>query len=108
MTGKFSTPETTLLLKALEKRGIKAIPEFWDGHKTVDIAILNAKIFIEVDGLQHYTDAKQIKRDFQRDHYSDGDDFSTIRIPNKLTKDYVEKIADAIAEVIQQRQVLDK
>jgi hypothetical protein len=32
-------------------------------------------------GLYHYTDPKQIKADFKRDHYSDGDDFYTIRIP---------------------------
>ena len=52
-----------------------------------------------------YTDPKQIKADFKRDHYSDGDDFNTIRIPNELIDEYSEKIADAIAEVVRKRQV---
>ena len=56
--------------------------EHWDNHKHIEIAILDAKIYIEVDGLQHYTDPEEIKRDFKRNHFSDGDDFKTIHIQN--------------------------
>ena len=90
--------------EAIKKRGIKTDLEYWDKHKHIDLAILSARIFIEVDGIQHLTNAEQIIRDFKRDHYSDGDDFNTIRIPNELLKTHLEEIADAITEVVKQRQ----
>jgi very-short-patch-repair endonuclease len=105
MTKKRTSWQTERLFDELIKRGVKAINEYQDGHKTVDIAIPSAKIFIEVDGLQHLTDPKQILSDFKRDHFSDGDDFHTIRIPNKVIEDRLEleKVANAIAEVAHAR-----
>lgn len=88
---------------ALQKRGIEIILEHSDGHKHVDIAILAAKIFIEVDGIHHLTDPEQIIRDFKRNHFSDGDDFDTIHIPNELLKTHLDQIADAITKVVAQR-----
>lgn len=40
----------------LIKRGIDATLQYNDGHKMVDIAILPARLFIEVDDLRHFTD----------------------------------------------------
>jgi hypothetical protein len=37
-----------LLYDALKARNIDAILEYNDGHKTVDIAVLDAKLFIEI------------------------------------------------------------
>lgn len=98
------TKQTRLLSVELEKKGVKHELEYSDGHKHVDIAILDAKIFIEVDGLHHYTDSEQIKRDFKRDHFSDGDDFDTIHIPNELIENHLEKIAEAIAKIVKERK----
>jgi len=103
---KFITTKRTIeLSEALKKRAIKHVCEYDDGHKHVDIAIPDAKIFIEIDGLQHYIDSEQIKKDFKRDHFSDGDDFSTIRIPNELIETHLEEIAHAIAQVVKERLV---
>lgn len=93
------TKHVRLLIDALQQRGIHCIAEYADGHKHVDIAILKAKLFIEVDGLQHFTSPDQILRDFRRDHYSDGDDFSTIHIPNIVIEHFLDQVADAICEV---------
>lgn len=97
------TKQVNELGEALQKRGIAIVLEHSDGHKHVDIAILSAKIFIEVDGIHHLTDPEQIIRDFKRDHFSDGDDFDTIHIPNELLKTHLEQIANAIAEVVKKR-----
>lgn len=97
------TPQVKSLAHALKNRGLNIKLEYSDGHKHVDIAILDSKIFIEVDGIQHLTNPEQIIRDFNRDHYSDGDDFHTIHIPNELIKTHLEQIADAIAEVAKRR-----
>jgi very-short-patch-repair endonuclease len=97
------TKQVNELGEALQKRGIGVVLEHSDGHKHVDIAILSAKIFIEVDGIHHLTDPEQIIRDFKRDHFSDGDDFDTIHIPNELLKTHLDQIADAITKVVEKR-----
>ena len=60
------TEQTRQLHRALGERGVKAELEYFDGHKHVDIAILSARMFIEVDGLQHFTDPVHIEKDFKR------------------------------------------
>jgi len=94
------TKQVNALNQALSKKGIKTKLEYWDGHKHVDIAILSAKIYIEIDGLHHYLDPRQIEADFKRNHFSDGDDFETIHIPNELIDKHLENIAEAISKVV--------
>lgn len=99
---KPASASAKLLYDALRSRNIEAILEYNDGHKTVDIAILNAKLFIEVDGLQHFTKPEQILRDFKRSHYSDGDDFRTFYVTNQIIEKYLNEVADALVKVIQE------
>jgi hypothetical protein len=47
------TEQEQKLYSALLKRGISAELGYKDGYKTVDIALLDAHIYIEVDGIQH-------------------------------------------------------
>jgi very-short-patch-repair endonuclease len=101
--GKFSSKQAKMLYEALCKRGINAQLEYFDGHKTVDLAVLNARLFIEVDDLRHFTDPDQIMRDFKRSHYSDGDDFSTFYVTNQIIDKYLDKVADAIVKVVQMK-----
>jgi very-short-patch-repair endonuclease len=98
-----ATEETKDLYNALKKRGIISILEYWDGAKHVDICIKKARLFIEVDGLQHAINPKQIITDLKRDHYSCEDGFSTMRIPNEIIKKHLDSLADAIAEVAKKR-----
>ena len=96
------------LFQALCIRGVNAQSKYKDGHKTVDIAILDAHIYIEVDGLQHFTDPKQIVRDFQRQHYSEEDGFHTFYVTNQIIENYTDQVADAIAQVVQDNITKDK
>jgi len=105
MDKRIPTKYTQMLFNNLKKRGVNPQLEYFDGHKTVDIAILDAKIFIEIDGLHHYTRPEQIKADFKRNHFSDGDDFDTFHVPNELIKNHLDEIADGIVEVIKERLV---
>lgn len=100
---QFMTKQAKLLLDALIARSVPAVGEHSDGHKHVDVAIIPAKIYIEVDGLHHVTDPDQIERDFKRDHFSDGDDFHTIHVLNIALEHHLDRIADAIAEVARRR-----
>ena len=100
------TKHVNLLVDALKKGGISNLEvEYWDDHKHVDIAILSARIYIEVDGLMHFNNAEQIKKDFKRNHFSDGDDFDTIHITNQLIDNKLNEIAPAICEVAKERMM---
>lgn len=100
MKDPYITEQTKKLSEALVKLGVDNTLEYFDGHKHIDIAILQSKVFIEVDGLHHFTDPKQIEADFKRNHFSDGDDFDTIHIPNIIIEHHCEAVAKAISELV--------
>ena len=93
-----------ILFDALKKRNLDVIPLHSDGHKTVDMAILPAHLYIEVDGIGHFINPEQIERDLNRSHFSDGDDFRTFYVTNQIIESkYLDQVADAIAEVVERR-----
>lgn len=77
--------------------GIKL--QHWDGHKHVDLYIEKAKHYIEIDGLNHWLNPKQILSDFNRDHYSDKDGYRTFRIPSFVVLTESRKLARAIDKI---------
>ena len=95
-----ATPEAKKLFFALKNRGVPAQLEKWDGHKTIDIAIPEAKVNIEVDGAQHHYSHKQAMADLWRTFYSFKKGYMTVRIPNRLIKENLEKTADLITELL--------
>ena len=80
------TPEARRLGELLKSMGYNVEFEKYDGFKHIDIAIVNKKVNIEVDGSQHHG-TKQALRDLKRTFYSWDKNFVTLRIPNSLTKD---------------------
>lgn len=99
-----STKHALTLCRELEKRGVHVKPEHWDGFKHVDIHIPDVNINIEVDGLQHLTDPKQIVSDFHREYYSDIHKLNTLHIPNEVLMNHLHEIADAIGIVVKERR----
>lgn len=97
------TPEAKQLFDKLIELGIFAELEYWDGHKHVDIHIPLAKLYIEVDGTQHFTNANQIASDFLRDHYSDDAGYSTFRIPNAIVREKLDMVVQAIVKIVTER-----
>lgn len=99
-----STKYALKLYNALKKRRIKSDLEVWDGYKHVDLCIPWANLDIEIDGIQHFTNSKQIEKDIERSYWSqERDDFDTIHVPNILIEKYLDEIADAIAKVARNR-----
>ncbi len=87
------------LIDALLQRGVELKPEYWDGHKHVDIYIPKDSIYIEVDGVHHVTDPKTIISDLNRDYYSFKDKFFTKHITNEAIDTNLDEIAEAIAHI---------
>jgi very-short-patch-repair endonuclease len=100
---KKSTAHAQRLTDALIAEGVPAKCECSDGHKHVDICITRARLYIEVDGLSHLTQARQIETDFKRDNFSQKDGFETIRIANSEIDQDLKKIVKAISKVVEHR-----
>ncbi len=91
------------LSDALKRLDIQHKLEYWDGHKTIDIAILWANLYIELEGLQHGFNARQMSADDDRDAHSQKEGFYTKRIYNDLVDKDVERLASAIARLSRKR-----
>lgn len=98
------TEEAKILKDSLVKRGIKVYVELHDGYKHIDLAIPKAKINIEVDGIKHLVDPKQILADLNRGYYSHKNGYNTIHIQNEMIHKHLEDIADALAEASKIRE----
>lgn len=95
-----ATPEAIDLYIALKIRGVPAELEKYDGHKTIDIAVPEAKVNIEVDGLQHGFNPRQAMADLKRTFYAFQKGFLTLRIPNTLVRCHLEETADYITDFL--------
>ncbi len=95
-----STPEAKKLYETLIKMGIPAKLEQWDGYKSIDIAIPEFKINIEVDGMHHSYNKKQALSDLKRTFHSFKKGYTTIRIPNPLIKEDLYETAKYIKKLI--------
>ena len=92
------TKEASDLKKALEEKGVCVYRELDDGHKHIDLAIPKAKINVEVDGIQHLTNPKQILADLSRGYFSHKNGYDTMHIPNEMIRQHLPEISEALAE----------
>lgn len=101
------TKEACALKDALEQRGIRVYMELNDGYKHVDLAIPDAKLNVEVDGIKHLTDPYQILADLNRGYYSHKIGFDTMHIPNEMIYGHLKEISEALAEAskIREREI---
>jgi very-short-patch-repair endonuclease len=95
-----TTRHALVLYLLLKKMGIPAELEKYDGHKRIDIAVVEAKLNIEVDGRHHNTDHNQALSDLQRTFYSLEKGFYTLRIPNTLLSKHLAETAKYIADIV--------
>jgi very-short-patch-repair endonuclease len=95
-----TTPETIKLYFSLRERGVPAQLEKNDGHKRIDIAVVEAKVNIEVDGAHHNFNSKQALSDLQRTYYAFKKGYFTLRIPNSLVWNNLAETADYITDLL--------
>ncbi len=100
-----TTLEAIELYLALKLRGVPAELEKFDGYKTIDIAIADAKVNIEVDGPHHNHKYEQALSDLRRTLYSFQKGYLTLRIPNTLINKNLEETADSITDFLKLSKV---
>ena len=104
---KKPTQEAIDLYDALTNKGIKCVLEHpSDGHKHIDIRLIEAKIDIEVDGDENVTEPTRSESDVKRRYWSYREGFVTIHIPNHIVNQKLDKVADAIFQVAMTRKGL--
>lgn len=101
---KTPTKEVRDLRRELRTRGIKVYTELYDGYKHIDLALPDARLNVEVDGIQHLTNPKQIVADLNRSYHSNNRDYATMHIPNEMIRLHLEEIAGALAEASKIRE----
>ena len=93
------TEEEVKLYVALKLNGVKAELGKKTKHITIDIAVTDAMVNIEVDGKQH-NGAAQALADLKRTFYSFKQGYLTLRIPNSLVNKHLEETAEFIARFL--------
>lgn len=95
-----TTVQARDLYFALRRRGVPAELEKYDGYKTIDIAIPECKVNIEVDGSHHNYSSRQALADLKRTYFSFLKGYLTLRIPNSLLAGDLEETADYIVDFL--------
>jgi very-short-patch-repair endonuclease len=98
---EMTTPHTLALYFLLRKKGINAQLEKFDGFKTIDIAVVEARLNIEVDGAHHSTQHEQALADLKRNFHSFEKGYYTLRIPNALLKSHPMETANYVADFVE-------
>ena len=95
-----ATQEAIDLYEALKKRGVPAELEKYVGGMTVDIAIPEAMVNIEVDGIHHNADPRTALQDLKRTFHAFRKGYLTLRIPNSLVKFSLDETAQFITDFL--------
>lgn len=93
--------EAIQLYYGLKKEGVSAMLEWWDGKKSVDIAISRVKLNIEIDCEYHMLTHEQAMNDLEEAMHSFKNGFTTIRIPHVLIKHYLKETVQNIIGIME-------
>lgn len=97
-----NTPrEAILLYYELKNAGVSPMLEWWDGKKSVDIAISRVKLNIEIDTEYEMLTHEQAINDLEDTMHSFKNGFTTIRIPHILIKHYLEETVRNIMGIME-------
>ncbi|MEZ4811843.1 MAG: hypothetical protein R2819_15915 [Allomuricauda sp.] len=96
-----NTPlEAIQLFYALKEAGANPMLEWWDGKKSVDIAISRVKLNIEIDKDYNMITHEQAINDLEEAMHSFKNGFTTVRIPHLAVKYYLEETVQNILGII--------
>ncbi|WP_317045118.1 hypothetical protein [Arenibacter troitsensis] len=98
---KRTPKEAIQLYYGLKDAGVNPMLEWWDGKKSVDIAISRVKLNIEIDTEYHSLTHEQAINDLEEAMHSFRNGFTTIRIPHVLIKYYLKETVDNILGIME-------
>ena len=93
--------EAIQLYYGLKEAGVPSMLEWWDGSKSIDIAISRVKLNIEIDTEYHMMTHEQAINDLEEAMHSFKNGFTTIRIPHVLIKYYLKETVTNILGIME-------
>lgn len=81
--------EAIQLYYGLKEAGVSAMLEWWDGSKSIDIAISRVKLNIEIDTAYEMLTEEQAINNLEETMHSFKNGFTTIRIPHMVVRNYL-------------------
>lgn len=99
---KNDTPlEAIQLYYGLKEAGVTAMLEWWDGKKSIDIAISRVKLNIEIDTEYEKLTEKQAIENLEETMHSFKNGFTTIRIPHIVVRYYLNETVNNIIGIME-------
>jgi hypothetical protein len=89
------------LYYALKEAGVYPMLEWWDGKKSVDIAISRVKLNIEIDTEYQMLTHEQAMNNLEETMHSFKNGFTTVRIPQVVIKHYLNETVESIIGIIE-------
>lgn len=92
--------EAIILYYALKRAGVKAMLAWWDGKRTIDLAVSRVKLNIEIERGQASLSYEQALEELDQSMYAYQDGFTTLRIPDYLVKTDLKVTVESILGII--------
>lgn len=97
-----NTPlEAIQLYYGLKEIGVYPMLEWWDGKKSVDIAISRVKLNIEIDTEYQMLTHDQAMNNLEETMHSFKDGFTTVRIPHVVIKHFLGEVVQSVLGIIE-------
>ncbi len=97
-----NTPlEAIQLYYGLKEVGVNAMLEWWDGKKSIDIAISRVKLNIEIDSEYEKLTEEQAINNLEEAMHSFKNGFTTIRIPHIVVRYYLKETVKNIVGIME-------
>lgn len=93
--------EAIQLYYGLKEAGVYPMLEWWDGKKSVDIAISRVKLNIEIDSEYQMMTHDQAMNNLEDTMHSFKNGFTTIRIPHMVIRHYLKETVDSIMGIME-------
>ena len=100
MKSQNAPAEAIILYYALKKAGVKAMLAWWDGKRTVDLAISRVRLNIEIDRGDESLSYEQVIEELGQAMHAYHDGFTTLRIPHDLVKTDLKVTVESIRGII--------
>lgn len=99
---KHNTPlEAVQLYYALKEAGVSSMLEWWDGKKSIDIAISRVKLNIEIDYEYEKLTEHEAINNLEDAMHSFKNGFTTIRIPHIVVRYYLNETVKNIKGIME-------
>ncbi len=93
--------EAIQLYYGLKEAGISPMLEWWDGTKSIDIAVSRVKLNLEIDTEYQMFTCNQVLTILEERMFYYKDGFTTLRIPHMLIRQHLSDTIDGVLAIIE-------